>query len=258
MEDQYTIESVGSALIIGGGRGIGLGLVTKLLERNPTIKLWVTYRDMQRSKGLMKLKVRFPTHLRAVKMEPTQESDLEGLAKVIKDEAPEGLLDLVIVAPGILHAPGGRPEKSLRDIDLEQLTEVFTTNAFITPMVAKHMKGLLSRTRSSSFVALSAMVGSIEDNALGGWYGYRASKAALNMFVKTIAIELKRSGYKTRVAAIHPGTTETELSKLFLSGVKHKVWVPNESATNILNVINELKPDEVGAFKNWDGTTIAW
>lgn len=258
MDNQYSIESVKSALIIGGGRGIGLGLVTKLLERNPKIKLWVTYRDMQRAKALMKLKVRFPTHLRAVKVDPTHEPDLKRLAEVIAAESPEGLLDLVAVAPGILHIPEGKPEKSLRDIDPEQLMGVFKVNAFITPMVAKHIKGLLSRNQTSCFVALSAMVGSIEDNHLGGWYAYRASKAALNMFVKTIAIELDRSGYKTRVAAIHPGTTETELSRLFISGVKHKVWVPNESANNILNVINTLTDEESGCFKNWDGDNIPW
>ena len=258
MDNHFSIETISSALIVGGGRGIGLGIVTQLLERNPNLKIWATYRTPEKASSLLGLHKQFPKQLRALQVEPAQETDLQEVAKIIGAEAPNGLLDLVVVAPGILHAPGGKPEKSLRDINISQLTEVFTANAFITPMVAKHIKSLLSRNQPSCFVALSAMVGSISDNELGGWYAYRASKAALNMFLKTISIELKRSGYKTRVAAIHPGTTETELSKLFLSGVKHKVWTPDESAHNILNVINELRQEETGCFKNWDGNKIPW
>ena len=107
-------------------------------------------------------------------------------------------------------------------------------------------------------LALSAMVGSIDENEIGGWYGYRASKAALNMMVKTISIELKRSGFKTQVGAIHPGTTHTALSEKFIGTVRHKVWKPLESAENILKVIDGLSPHETGFFKNWDGRTIAW
>lgn len=150
------------------------------------------------------------------------------------------------------------PEKSLRDINIDNLTQVFQVNSFVTPLWAKYLKKKFSKESPSIFATLSAMVGSIEENEIGGWYGYRASKTALNMFVKTISIEFERSRLKTSVVAIHPGTTKTELSQNFLKGIKHKVWEPKGAAQNILNVLEKCPEEGTGLFKNWDGRTIAF
>jgi len=252
----FEIQNAQSAVVIGGGRGIGLGLVYQLLHDYPNLELFATYRSADRALGLLELEAQHASRLSTVKCDPLSEQELAELASTIKEQHKN--IDLILIAPGILHLPGGSPEKSLRNIDLTQLQEVFQVNAFITPLVAKHMKKLISRSQPSAFISLSAMVGSIEDNELGGWYGYRASKTALNMFLKTIAIELQRSGFKAHVGAIHPGTTKTDLSAKFVDTVQHKVWDPQGSAKNILQVINDLNPGETGFFKNWDGTTIPW
>ena len=254
--DSFSLSQASHALVVGGGRGIGLGLVSQLLEQNQELTVFATYRDPARAGDLMGLTEQYLTRLQPIQCDPLDEGHLQQVAQTIRQTCK--YVDLVLVAPGILHTAGNAPEKSLRNIDLEQLQEVFRVNAFITPLVAKHMKKLISRSDPSAFIALSAMVGSIEDNALGGWYGYRASKSALNMFLKTISIELKRSGYKTHVGAIHPGTTHTALSSAFVANVAHRVWSPNESADNILEVIDSLDSGETGFFKNWDGTSIPW
>ena len=252
----FRIENAKSALVVGGGRGIGLGIVYQLLRKFPEVEVYATYRSAERALGLLELETQYANRLHPIVCDPLSESDLKTLASTIKLKHKN--MGLVVIASGILHRPGGAPEKSLRNIDLEQLQEVFQVNAFVTPLVAKHMKNLISRSEPSAFISLSAMVGSIEDNELGGWYGYRASKTALNMFLKTIAIELKRSGFKAQVGAIHPGTTKTELSAKFVDTVQHKVWEPQDAADNILQVIDNLSPDETGFFKNWDANTIPW
>ena len=253
---EFSLHKADAVLVIGGGRGIGLGLVHQLTKRNPECVVWATYRDPERATELLDLQNQPSPRVRAIRCNPLEEAELEELALKIKDEHQH--LDMVIVAPGILCPPGKRPEKSLRDIDVQQLQEVFTVNAVMAPLVAKHTRTLISRAQPAAFVALSAMVGSIEDNRRGGWYGYRASKAALNMMIKTMAIEFERSGYTIHVGAIHPGTTQTALSQNFLSGVQHKIWDPHSSANNILEVIENLENGETGFFKNWDGTTIPW
>ena len=255
-QEQFSTKTCTRSLVIGGGRGIGLALVEQLLKSHATQTVYATYRDSSKADGLLSLQKTCPERLIALRCDPLVENDLKAMTQTIKQTHKH--LDLVIVAAGILHAEGRDPEKSLRDIDVAHLQEVFTVNALITPLVAKHVKPLLPRSAPTMLLALSAMVGSIDENEIGGWYGYRASKAALNMMVKTISIEFKRSGFKTQVGAIHPGTTQTALSEKFIGTVRHKVWEPLESAANILGVINGLSPDETGFFKNWDGRTISW
>lgn len=229
-----------NALIVGAGHGIGLGLVQSLLEQFPNSQIFATYRDEKRASELLK------TSAHSKCIDPSVEEDLLEYFKTL----PE--LDLVICTIGALQ----KPEKSLRDISIEQLSEAFKVNAAIPMLICKHAKPRLNKTSENYLIFLSAMVGSIGDNQVGGWYGYRAAKSALNQLIKTASIEYSRAGYKTKLGVIHPGTTETELSKGFLGNVKHRVWTPIESAQNILKVIGDLK--STGEFKNWDGTTIPW
>ena len=133
---------------------------------------------------------------------------------------------------------------------------LFKVNAVGFPLLAKHLKGKLEKDGSTKIIAISAKVGSIDDNELGGWYGYRASKTALNMFVRNTAIELKRNNYDSSVYAINSGTTATDLSSGYLKNTKLKVHTTQETAANVLSVVNGLSHEDSGNFYSWDGTRL--
>jgi NAD(P)-dependent dehydrogenase (short-subunit alcohol dehydrogenase family) len=165
----------------------------------------------------------------------------------------------VIVATGVLHGPSFSPEKSLRALNPETLAEVFAVNAIGPALVAKHFLPAMPRDRATVFAALSARVGSIADNARGGWYGYRASKAALNMIIRTAAIEHARSHPLGLCVAIHPGTVATPLSQPFVGPVpSSRVFTPQVAATQILRVLDGLGPEATGGFYAWDGAEVPW
>ena len=166
-------------------------------------------------------------------------------------------LDLIIVATGMLHDSAGGPEKSLRDLDPTRLARAFTVNAIGPALVAQAFLPKLRTDRKTVFVALSARVGSITDNRLGGWYGYRASKSALNQFIRTIAIEHARRVPLSVVASLHPGTVDTRLSAPFQRGVAPaKLFTAAFSAGAMLEVIDRLTPAQSGGFFAWDGSEI--
>ncbi len=171
--------------------------------------------------------------------------------------AIDGPIDLVIVATGMLHDVAGGPEKSLRDLDAIRLTHSFAVNAIGPALVAKAFLPKLRTDRKTAFVALSARVGSIGDNRLGGWYGYRAAKAALNQLLRTAAIEHARRAPLGVVASLHPGTVATRLSAPFQRGVAaEKLFTPEFSAAALLGVIDRLTPADSGGFFAWDGAAI--
>ncbi len=168
-----------------------------------------------------------------------------------------GAPDLVIVATGTLHGPGLTPEKSLRTIESTPLQQAFAVNAIGPALIARHVLPRLPRSRRTLFAALSAKVGSISDNRLGGWHSYRASKAALNMLIRTIAIELTRTHPETVCVALHPGTVDTPLSKPFQAGVaSERLFTPETSATHLLSVLDNLRPENSGRLFGWDGQEI--
>jgi len=169
----------------------------------------------------------------------------------------EDKLDIVIVATGVLHDKNTQPEKSLRDLSMQQFHAVFEVNTFGPALVAKYFTTLLPRNRRSVFAALSARVGSISDNGLGGWYAYRASKAALNMVIKNTAIEVARQNKEAAIIGLHPGTVDTGLSEPFQSKVASgKLFTPEHSAGCLLRVINDVRPQQSGRVFAWDGTEI--
>jgi NAD(P)-dependent dehydrogenase (short-subunit alcohol dehydrogenase family) len=185
------------------------------------------------------------------------EASIAEAAQVIGNSGP---LDLVIVATGILHRadqPG--PEKSWRTIDGAAMAEQFAINTIGPALIAKHFLPLMRRESRCVFAVLSARVGSIGDNRLGGWHSYRASKAALNMLVQNFAIELKARNPRSIVTAIHPGTVETALSKPFMKSVsKGKLFQPEQSAAHILSVIDNLLPPDSGGLFAWNGERIPY
>jgi NAD(P)-dependent dehydrogenase (short-subunit alcohol dehydrogenase family) len=171
-----------------------------------------------------------------------------------------GDLHLVIVATGMLH-DGDRlqPEKSWRDIDGSAIESVFRLNTIGPALIAKHFLPLLAHKQKSVFTALSARIGSIEDNHLGGWHSYRASKAALHMLLKNFAIELARRNPQAICIGIHPGTVDTGLSKPFQANVQNnKLFSPKFSAHRLLNVIDGVSAGDSGAILAWDGKTIPY
>ena len=184
----------------------------------------------------------------------TQETTIKSAAERVTAVAP---LDLVIVTTGILHNEDISPEKSMRDLDAETMAEVLAVNAIAPAMLAKHFLPRMRRGSKSVFAALSARVGSIGDNRLGGWASYRASKAALNMLLKTLAIEQARSRPDSILAALHPGTVDTQLSKPFQGRVKRGgLFMPAVAARYLLDVIDDLEPRDSGGFFAWDGSAI--
>lgn len=169
-----------------------------------------------------------------------------------------GFLDLVIVATGILHQGDHlQPEKTWRALGAEAMATSYRINAIGPALVAKHFLPLLGTNRKSAFAALSARVGSIGDNRLGGWYAYRASKAALNMILKTLAIELARKNASAICVGLHPGTVDTGLSGPFQRGVPEgKLFAPRRSAHSLLKVLDSLSPKQSGQVFAWDGQSI--
>ncbi|OKH89283.1 C-factor [Thalassospira sp. TSL5-1] len=169
----------------------------------------------------------------------------------------KGDIRLIIDATGFLHDENFQPEKSWRHIDPAHMAQNFAINAIGPALLMKHFLPLLPKEGKAAFVTLSARVGSIGDNHIGGWYGYRAAKAALNQIVKTMSVELARKKRDALCLALHPGTVDTGLSAPFAkSGLP--VQTPKQATANMLNVINTLSSDQSGGFYAYDGSQIDW
>ena len=183
------------------------------------------------------------------------EASIAAAAGSLRDHAP---FTHILIATGLLHSGAVAPERSLRDLDHASLTRLFAVNAIGPALVAKHFVPLLPREGRCVLAALSARVGSIGDNRLGGWYGYRASKAALNMLVRTLAIELARTRKEAICVTLHPGTVDTGLSKPFQKAVPpERLFTPDRSAAHLLDVLDSLTPAQTGRCFAWDGKEIA-
>jgi NAD(P)-dependent dehydrogenase (short-subunit alcohol dehydrogenase family) len=169
----------------------------------------------------------------------------------------QGKLRLVLVATGLLHRAGIQPEKSIRELKAAAMADMFAVNTLGPALVLKHFLPLLARDGRAVLAALSARVGSIGDNQLGGWYSYRASKAALNQMLHTAAVELRRSHRHAICVALHPGTVNTPLSAPF-SKAGLEVQDPDLAAERLLNVIAGLTPEDSGRFFDHRGEPVLW
>lgn len=164
---------------------------------------------------------------------------------------------LTIVATGLLHEGERGPEKAMAGLDPAWLARQYAVNAIGPALVAKHFLPAMPRTGRTVFAVLSARVGSIGDNRLGGWYGYRAAKAALHQLVRTLAIEERRRNDRSIVVALHPGTVDTALSAPFQAGVRaDQLFAPGRAAVQLLDVIDGLKVPDSGRIFGWDGAEI--
>ena len=179
----------------------------------------------------------------------TCEANVEGHMSAL-----DGPFDMILVASGALEVDGHSPEKSLGQLSQAAFAAQFAINAIGPALVLRHASRLLPRGRRAVFAALSARVGSISDNRLGGWYSYRASKAALNQIVKTASVELGRSHPQSICVALHPGTVATPFTRKYLS--RHPAVAPEQAARNLCRVIEQLRPSDTGGFFDWSGARL--
>ena len=219
-----------NALIIGSSGGIGSALTDTLTTRGVAVTGLSRSRD-----GL----------------DVTDEASVEQALGAL-----EGPFDLIFVATGALEIDGAEPEKSLRHITAEAMIDQFKLNTVGPSLVLKHAMRLLPRKGRSVFAALSARVGSIGDNNLGGWYSYRTSKAALNQMLHGAAIELGRTHKDLICVALHPGTVETSFTEKYVAN--HPTVPAPEAAQNLLRVLDGLTPEQTGKFFDWQGKEVPW
>ncbi|BBA79194.1 SDR family dehydrogenase/reductase [cyanobacterium endosymbiont of Rhopalodia gibberula] len=245
-----------NALIFGASRGIGLGFVKALLEKQD-VNIYATYRRRNVSTELLSLETTHPQALHCLAVDVTKEDQIANLSDYIQQT--ESKLHLVINCVGILHQGALQPEKSVGQIHSENLVYYFRVNSIASALIAKHFLPLFCHSNKSILAFIGAKIGSISDNNLGGWYGYRASKAALNMLMRTIAIEYGRKCPQTIVVSLHPGTTDTDLSKPFQKNIPpHQLFSIERTVNQLLKVINSLTEDDSGYFFSWDGNRVPW
>ena len=218
------------ALVIGASGGIGSAVAVALVQRR-----WEVVGLSRRADGL-------------------DVTDEASVARVLG--AVEGVFDLIFVATGGLEIAGARPEKSVKALDGAAMAAQFALNAIGPALVIKHVWRLIPKDRPAKVAVLSARVGSIGDNRLGGWHGYRAAKAALNQIVRTCAVELARTHPAAALVALHPGTVATGLTAAYAGG--HPTVTPAVAAENLLTVLEGIGPGETGGFFDWQGERVEW
>ncbi|BBD97514.1 hypothetical protein SAMIE_1010150 [Sphingobium amiense] len=232
-----------SACIFGASGGIGAALTARLADRADVPVVYAGARSAMKASG----------KVRPFLFDLEDEASLAKAAMMMADAPPR----LIIVATGMLHGNGIQPEKSLKAQTADAYARLFAINATGPALIARHMLVSPPRTGRFVFAALSARVGSISDNRLGGWHAYRASKAALNMIVRNIAIELARINPEAIAVTLHPGTVDTDLSAPFQRAVaKDRLFSADHAAQRLLEVIDGLTPEQSGRCLAWDGSVI--
>nr|GMC93119.1 C-factor-like isoform X1 [Ipomoea batatas] len=255
----------GVSMVQGASRGIGLEFVKQLLERKGEGRVIATCRNPNGAAGLLELKDKFSDRLDIHPLDLTIESTIEESANAVRDKY--GSLNLLINASGILSIPDIlQPETTLTKVQRSSMLLAYDINAVGPILVIKHMWPLLKAGggcgtgRDFAIVAnLSARVGSIGDNALGGWHSYQSSKTALNQLTKTVSVEFARKKDPIICLLLHPGTVDTDLSKPFQKNVaKDKLFTKEFSVQKLLSIIDNAKRTDNGKFFAWDGQSIPW
>lgn len=232
----------GLALVVGAG-GIGRAVASSLARRFPGLVVRTCGRQ--------------GPPLQDIRLDLEQDQSLQDLTRLLQDQ--DQPLRLVFNCSGRLHSPELTPEKRLSQVNRRQLQEQFSINAIAPVLLARAIEPLLKRGQPFHFASLSARVGSIGDNRSGGWYGYRAAKAAQNQLLRCLSLEWRRRWPQATVTLFHPGTTDTALSKPFQSFVHpDNLFTPERAADQLVNLLVNQTPDASGDFLAWDGQPITW
>lgn len=244
-----------AAMIQGASRGLGLGFVRALLDRGEAVV--ATCRAPGRAAQLAALQSEHGPRLLIVRLDVEDHASIAAAAETVRSRVER--LHLLINAAGVLHDGALTPEKRLDHLEPDRLARLFAVNAIGPALVARHFRRLLLGGHRAVLANISARVGSIGDNRIGGWYGYRASKAAQNQLTRTIAIELGRQSKGAIVLALHPGTIATDLSAPYTRRTPPERLFPVERAVEqLLAIIDRATPEDSGRFIAWDGTSIEW
>ena len=238
------VSGSGSAVVIGASGGIGAAVTRRLVADGAFARVHALSRGGGAVAGA-----------EAGRLDLEDDASIAAAAaRIGQGPAPR----LVFVATGVLH-DGFQPERGLAAVDPDHLMRDYRINAIGPVLAAKHLIPLMARDQAGVFAALSARVGSIGDNRLGGWHANRASKAGLNMLLKTVSVETRRTHPELVIAGLHPGTVATDLSAPFQRGVKPEaLFDPDHAAKQLLGVIAGLTPEDSGTVKAWDGATIPY
>lgn len=232
-------------LIIGGSGGIGKAILRHIIATFPNARIYATYHSTLPEEKRVDI-----TWLKA---NVSLDADVKQLAEKISN------LDLLINAAGFLHDEANKPEKSINEFTSEFFNQNLSSNTLPTLLLAKYFSTHLKAKHQTYFISLSARIGSIEDNNIGGWVSYRCSKAALNMAIKTISIEWRFKLPNCSVFAFHPGTTDTQLSKPFQKNVPpNKLFTAEYVSQQLFNIISQVKPSDTGKFYSFNGEELPW
>ena len=266
------MQSNKKVLLIGGTSGIGKALLEQMSEDNKVEQIFATYHRRRPSANHPDTKDPDPKNTSTkdkvvwLAMDVTSEPSIKQAIDAIGDEVDH--IDWAINAVGLLHNDSHQPEKAVKRLDPEFFIDNMKVNALPSLLIAKYIKPLVqarlkagkpNEIEPAIYATISARVGSISDNQLGGWYSYRMSKAALNMGMKTLAIEWSRSLKNVCVAVMQPGTVDTPLSKPFQANVpEDNLFEPQQCADNLLTVLSQLTAEDTGCFVDWAGKPIDW
>lgn len=240
-------EEIKNILVFGSSGTIGFALLKQLAVKYPNAQITGVSRRETASRS-MQANVNFDT------CDYGSNSELTKFAEQYANEHSH--IDQLLITTGVLTALLDNPEKSAQQISESEVLENIRINAVIPALIFKHFFDLLSQSSAPRFGALSARIGSISDNRLGGWYAYRMAKSALNMFIKTASLELKRKNKQSVVVGLHPGTVRTKFSERFISSTTKNCFTPELAASQLLDVFATLTPAQSGGCFAWDGTEI--
>ena len=248
LAESHDLDS-NTAIIIGASGGLGVGF-TKILAVDAAFQ--------SRYSQILGFS-RQPAANHPQTIDYADESTIARSAAWAAEQCQTSPLRLLIVATGYLHSNGQGPERSLQHLNADYLQRVMLVNAIGPALVLKYFAPLMPKTGDMRLAFVSAKVGSISDNSLGGWYSYRSAKAALNMLVKNLSIEVGRLNKTAAIVSIHPGTTDTELSAPFQQNLPaRQLQSPDATAQRLANVAAELSAERTGFLLNWDGSTLPW
>ncbi|MBX2814273.1 MAG: SDR family oxidoreductase [Myxococcales bacterium] len=242
-------------VVQGASRGVGLGLVRACLARGDRVH--ATCRTPSLASNLQSLKRTYAEQLLIHQLDVTQETTIEQASYAVRAVSPQ--IHLHINASGLLHHPTVKPERRLEELSAEALLRLFAVNTIGPLLVIKHFLPCFQHHERSVVASLSARVGSIGDNRRGGWYGYRASKAALNQMHRSLAIELSRRAVHTISVTLHPGTVATDLTIPFRKSVPpDKLFSVEKSVELLLGVMDSLTLSDHGGFFDYARKRIEW